>query len=310
MRRENFNPDHPITVSRFANGQMVVTNGHHRLHAAEDLGHKTVPIVVRNETGKSPRSVVPLHRAGKHARDIVDARQPRGPLDAKGLEEMENLAAKNTPKHIERANKVKSVSEEVPHNLNTPRNKIGLAALAGASASAYAGSKLHRNHKVSKRDDKFLTQYRDRISPNAEAGYKHLRRGVKSRRLDAGTNAVLGAGLIGHAGHLTSKKHFYVAGLEGVGGALTLKSAHNSANDARVWNAKVNAIKAKAKQREAEGIYGKDRHVDMAKSIMFEKGLSVGLPYPKGMRRAGGIRVGHLMHTRSGKTVSVRGSVG
>jgi len=309
INREGFKDTNPIEVSRFANGQMVVTNGHHRLRAAEDLGQKDVPVSIRNETGKAPRSVVPLYRSGRHARDIVDARKPRKPLSSSERKAMEELAAKDTPKYIERANKIKSVSEEIPHRLNTPRNKVAAAAVGAAGLTAYSTNRKP-NNKVSKKDDKFLSQYRDRISPSAEEGYKYLRRGTRNRQIDATANAGLGAGLLAHAGQQASKKNYFVAGLEAAGGALSLRSAHHNANEARIWNAKMGAIKAKAKQREAEGVYGKDRNVNIAKSMWVEKGLSVGLPYPKGVARRSGLRAGHLMRTRSGKTVSVRGSVG
>jgi hypothetical protein len=95
-----------------------------------------------------------------------------------------------------------------------------------------------------------------------------------------------------------------------LGGAIALKQANDNAKAARTWNAKANKIKERAYQRERDGEWGKGRNVDMAKSMWVEKGLSVGLPYPKGVLRRSGLRAGHLMRTRSGKTVSVRGSVG
>jgi len=307
---KGYDPSRPVEISRFSNGQMMVTGGHHRLHAVEDLGHPDVPVRIRNEPGKAPRSVVPLYDSAKYVKDVIMNRQPRKPLDSAGRARVRTLAAEKTPKHIEHLNRFKSRSEEAIQGLKTPRNKAIAAATAAAGATAYGAHKFNGNHKVSKKDDKFLTQYRDRISPSAEEGYKYLKRGEQSRRIDATGNALLGAGLIGHAGHLAGKKRYAIAGLEGLGGGIALKTAADSRNEAREWNAKRNKIKAAAIQRESEGVWGKERNVDLAKSIWFEKGISVGLPYPKGIRRAAGIRTGHLMHTRTGKTVSVRGSVG
>lgn len=308
IKTKGYDSSRPIEVSRFANGQMMVTGGHHRLHAVEDLGHKDVPVRVRNETGKAPRSVVPLYDSSKYIKDVIRNRQPRKPLDESGLKRVESLAAEKMPKRIERANRIKSVSEESIQRLKTPRNKAILSATGAAGVTAYGANKFNKKNQVSKRDDKFLTQYRDRISPNAEEGYRYLKRGANSRKVDATANAALGTGLLVHAGHIASKKR-PMAAIEALGGGIALKTAANSNADAKVWNAKLDKIKDAAKQREAAGTWGKDRKVDVAKSIWVEKGLRVGLPYPKGMRRAG-IRPGHLRRTSSGKTISVRGSVG
>jgi hypothetical protein len=308
IKDKGYDATRPIEVSRFSNGRMMVTGGHHRLHAVEDLGHPDVPVRVRNEPGKAPRSVVPLYDSAKYIKDVLRNRKPRGPLDSKGLERVKALAAQKTPKHIEHANRIKSRSEEAIQGLKTPRNKAIAAATTAAGATAYGANKLNDKNKVSKRDDKFLTNYRDRISPSAEEGYKYLKRGTRSRQYDAAGNAILGTGLLVHAGHIAAKKR-PMSAIEGIGGAVALKTAANSHAEAQEWNSKLNKIKSAAKVRESEGTWGRDRRVDVAKSIWVEKGLSVGLPYPKGMRRSG-IRPGHLRRTLSGKTVSVRGSVG
>lgn len=309
INQEGFKDTHPIEVSRFANGQMVVTNGHHRLKAAEDLGHSTVPIRVRNETAKAPRSFVPLYRSGRYVRDIVDARMPRKAMSEQELKSMENLAAKDLPKHIQHANKIKSVSEEIPHRLNTPKNKIGLAALGASGLGIYGTNKYHQN-KVSKRDDVFLQNYRDRISPQAESGYKYLKTGARNHRIDAVAEGALGTGLIGYSIKDLRHKNKSGAAIGILGGAISLNSAQRHAKASQEWNAKMNKIKQRAYQRERDGEWGKGRNIDVAKSLWVQKGLSVGLPYPKGVLRRTGIRSGHLMRTASGKTVSVRGSVG
>jgi hypothetical protein len=174
---------------------------------------------------------------------------------------------------------------------------------------AYAG-KFTNKGAVTKRDDKFIREYRNRISPSAEAGYKHLRSGVKSKRIDAVGDLALGGGLAHFAAKDFTRGRKGYAALGALGSALTVKGGINSIQSSREWNAKANAIKARAYQRARDGEWGKDRHVDMAKSLWVEKGLSVGLPYPKGMLKRPGIKAGHLMHTRTGKIVSVRGSVG
>jgi len=306
IRTHGFDEKRPIEVVRYRNNKMKVVGGHHRLRAAEMLGHHDVPVSISNETGNAPKSIVPMYKTSHYIRSVLANRKSNPAISEHDLD---SLAGKHIPKWQEKVNHVKSRSEEIARTAATPRNKAIIAGTSAAGAAAYGSHKLSTKNKVSKKDDKFLTQYRERISPSAEEGYKYLKRGEQSRRFDAAGNGLLGAGLVGHAGHLAGKKKYAVAGLEALGGGISLKTAAESHNEARVWNAKRNKIKAAAVQREAEGVWGKDRQVDVAKSIWVEKGLGVGLPYPKGMHRSG-IRPGHLMRTRTGKTVAVRGSVG
>lgn len=307
IRTHGFDEKRPIEVVRYRNGKMKVVGGHHRLRAAEMLGRHDVPVKISNETGNAPKSIVPMYKTSRYVRNVVRNRQPNKSMSHSDID---SLAGKHIPSWQQKFNNAKSRSEEIARAASTPRNKAIIAGTAAAGTAAYGSHKLSAKGKVSKRDDKFLAQYRDRISPSAEEGYKYLKSGERSRRFDAAGNAALGAGLIGHAGHLAGKKRFGIAGLEGLGGAIALKTAADSHNEARSWNAKRSKIKAAAIQREAEGVWGKNRNVDVAKSLWVKKGLSVGLHYPKGTIRRPGIRAGHLMRTASGKTVTVRGSVG
>ena len=306
IRNQGFDEKRPIEVVRYRNGKMKVVGGHHRLRASEMLGREHVPVRIANETGNAPKSIVPMYKTSRYVRNVLSARKSNPSMKPKDIDA---LANKNIPDWQKKVNSIKSKSEDIARSASTPRNKAVLAATGAAGATAYGAHKFYGSKKVSKNDDKFLRQYRDRISPNAEAGYKYLKSGTRSRQFDAAGNAALGTGLLVHAGHIATKKR-PMAALEGLGGAIALKTASDSYNDAKVWNAKMNKIKAAAKQREIDGVWGKDRRVDLAKSMWVEKGLSVGLPYPKGVLRRTGIRGGHLMRTASGKTVSVRGSVG
>ena len=204
------------------------------------------------------------------------------------------------------------------------KTKIVAGTGTGAGGTAYFEEQKHPRGQGGKfrskglvQKDAFLNQYRDRISPEAEAGYKQLRRGARSRNVEAGANTALGAGLI-HYGvkDLRSKSRLGPAALGALGGGLSLKSAADNARAARQWNAKANKIKERAYQRERDGEWGKGRQSTVAKSMWVEKGFSIkngmaiGMPKPKGMMRRPSLRAGHLMRTSSGKTVTVRGSVG
>lgn len=204
------------------------------------------------------------------------------------------------------------------------KTKIAAGTGTGVGGAIYFEEQKHPRGQGGKfrskglvQKDAFLNQYGNRISPEAEAGYKQLRRGARSRNVEAGASTALGAGLI-HYGvkDLRSKNRLGPAALGALGGGLSLKSAADNASAARQWNAKANKIKERAYQRERDGEWGKGRQSTVAKSIWVEKGFSIkngmaiGKPKPKGMIRRPSVRAGHLMRTTSGKTVTVRGSVG
>ena len=105
--------------------------------------------------------------------------------------------------------------------------------------------------------DRFLNQYGDRISPKAEEGYKYLKRGRNRRIADAGVSAGF-AGLSGGVGlHALKRGSKGWAAVGAAGAALSGVSAARSGNDAARWNSKLGKIKAKAKEREAAGKYGR-----------------------------------------------------
>jgi hypothetical protein len=223
-------------------------------------------------------------------------------------------ALKHAPKSkiLRRVSELEPKTTKASNSLLAVGSGIGaFGAFNSAQMQKLENKKFKELNGVSKRDDKFVRQYGNRISPQAEEGYKHLRRGAQSRYVESGASGALGAGLLAYSVKDLKAGNRLGAGLSGLGGALTLKSAADNASAARAWNAKANKIKERAYQRERDGEWGKGRQATVAKTMWLdvEKGLSVGLPYPKGMRRAG-IRPGHLRRTFSGKTISVRGSIG
>jgi len=191
-------------------------------------------------------------------------------------------------------------------------NALGIGAIGVGSTGSFNFAHLQNlQNKQDVKKDAFLDQYRNHISPKAEEGYKHLRRGAISRHVDSVGAGVLGTGMMAHSIRSVRHKNKPIAALELLGGALSNKTAYDTNRMAREWNAKANKIKAKAYERERNGELGPGRYTDMAKSMWVEKAaLSLVPKVPKGMLRTPSIRQGHLMHTRSGKIVSVRGSVG
>jgi hypothetical protein len=112
-----------------------------------------------------------------------------------------------------------------------------------------------------KADDRFLRQYKERISPEAERGYKYLKRGRNVRVADAAVSsgfAGLSGGLGAHALRRGSKGW---AAVGAAGAGLSGISALRSGNEAHRWNSKMGKIKAKAKERAAAGQYGRGREV-------------------------------------------------
>jgi hypothetical protein len=124
-----------------------------------------------------------------------------------------------------------------------------------------------------KADDRFLRRYRSRISPEAERGYKYLKRG----RNEGVGQAVVGSTAAGITGAATAfaardakrlglrRGHGRLAaGLTAAGAGITAwngVTAAQGAKKARSWNGKLKRIEAKAKERESLGQYGRSREV-------------------------------------------------
>lgn len=113
-------------------------------------------------------------------------------------------------------------------------------------------------------NDRFLREYGNRISPEAEKGYKYLKRGRNARTADAAISGGF-AGLSGGLGvHALKRGSKGWAAVGGAGAALSSISAARSGRDAARWNSKMGKIKAKGKERAAAGEYGNGRLVTKA----------------------------------------------
>lgn len=146
---------------------------------------------------------------------------------------------------------------------------IGALTLQAANVGGdvVANRVLSRESGMSKRDDRFLRRYRDRISPAAEEGYRYLRSGRNARL----GNTAVSAGFAGLSGGLAlhalrhGSKGWAAAG--GAGALLSAAAASSSAKDAARWSSKMGKIRAKAREREAAGVYGMGRRPEVVKSI-------------------------------------------
>lgn len=186
------------------------------------------------------------------------------------------------------------------HEVPAVRAAAGAAA-AGSGVLALRKIGNRKSRKVDKRDDRFLRENRERISPKAEAGYEYLRAGRNRYRRNAATSGALSGVNAGLAVHSAIKRQPVWAGAAGTLSVVSGMNAYDSAQDAKRWNSKMDKIKARAYQRKADGIYGKGRMgetMDVAKAF--------GLPLRP--RLSYGTRVGGIVR-RGSKTFTRRGSI-
>lgn len=210
------------------------------------------------------------------------------------------FAAKNRPAL---AKPLRAVIEAEP-----VASRVSNAAVPVALGTGAGGSLLYskiqaqeariQGGKVKKRDDRFLREYRNRISPKAEAGYNYLRAGRNAAR----TDTALSAGFAGVSGALAQQAYVrrqpVLAAIGGTSAALNSVEAYRSGSKARRWNGKMNKIKARAYQRARDGEYGRigPQPEELAKALI-----------PKLRPRAGSI--GRRRTAAGITTYTTRGSV-
>lgn len=143
--------------------------------------------------------------------------------------------------------------------------RAGAAGALGLQAANLAGDVvanrvLARESGFEKRDDRFLADYRLRISPAAEVGYQRLRRERNRRDALAGVSAggALGAGALTAA--LLRRKPV-LAGIAAGSTVAGAVSAGGYLTDRRRLESKMEQIRAKAREREGLGVYGVGRLV-------------------------------------------------
>jgi hypothetical protein len=115
--------------------------------------------------------------------------------------------------------------------------------------------------KAEDKRDRFLRGYSSRISPDAERGYRTLKHGRNQQAAQAAgaaTMAGLGGWLTHHEVSTRPRNKPAVA----VTAASTLASAYTAASNAagaHRYDRKMGKIKAKARSRRAQGLYGPGR---------------------------------------------------
>jgi hypothetical protein len=122
-----------------------------------------------------------------------------------------------------------------------------------------AAARAKQPEQLSMFEKSFLSRYGDRISPNAEAGYRHLRSERNENVASAIGNtslAGLSAGVLAHEGHTLSKP---AAALTGAGGLAAAYTALHSTRTAKRRQTSMKKIEQKAHARAALGLYGPDR---------------------------------------------------
>lgn len=151
-----------------------------------------------------------------------------------------------------------------------------------------------RRRKVAKADDRFLRQYRERISPDAERGYEYLRAGRNNARAQTlGWGALTAGSVAGVPGLM--RKHPVLAGASAASAGASSYLTAQQGGKARRWERRMSKIRARAYQRERDGQFGRGR---VGKSMPMPRSTPV---KPGFATRSGGIvRSGSKTFTRRG----------
>lgn len=139
IKREGFDSSNPLRLLRYKDGSVKINEGHHRLRAAEMLGHRSVPVHVSDVDSSKPRTWVPLAMRGVHRKRLADARKPEPQLPSADLK---SLAQKRTGllgSAWNKANTVVDPSAALTRLSSSHGGKAGLAAAGGAAATVAGG---------------------------------------------------------------------------------------------------------------------------------------------------------------------------
>lgn len=193
-------------------------------------------------------------------------------------------------------------------------NALGIVSIGTGSAGSlnYAAQQKLEAQQVKKRDDRFLREHRDRISPEAEKGYRYLRRG---RNDAAGASALFGGLAAANVGSALYSRRAYGSGKLGTGMALangiaagyTGITAIDQGEKAYRWNSKMGKISAKGRERAAGGVYGRGR-VPMSPEV--EKALlAPRIRMASPLMRKPALKASYVGTSVAGRKFTVRGSV-
>lgn len=253
----------------------------------------------------------------KRARKLSEVSGTLG-LTALGLRSPEIAAAvaRRAPKT---AKPLKKLIAKEPQYTKAS-NALGIGAIGTGSIGSFNFAHLQgleakrEKNAVAKRDDKFLQDYKERISPKAEASYRRMKQQRSKRGVLAAAEGGLGGGLMAYGAKEYARGHKGNAALSVLGGALSLNNASDHLSSAKGYNRAIGGIKAKAKERATLNQYGTGRvskqQVDVAKAFMAVRAPQWGLGRPKGILRKPAVKRAYVMRTSSGKQIAVRGSIG
>lgn len=194
------------------------------------------------------------------------------------------------------------------------------AAVGGKNQRAASRKALSR---IKKRDDRFLREYRDRISPKAEAGYERMR---SDRNRFRRNSAIAGGLAVSNALsgiHYARRRNPIMTAGSALAGTAMVAAAADQAHAARGYNRKMESnIRRRAKIRAQQGYYGEGRGLqptDPTSKTRIKKGLMsavraprlapAGKPRVPRMPKSYGVRRGGLVKLPSGRQISRRGSV-
>lgn len=209
---------------------------------------------------------------------------------------------------LARTGAVKRIVAAEPRATNAS-NTLGIMSLGTGAIGSFNYAGIQRaetkadEKAIKKRDDRFLRNYRNRISTDAEAGYQYLRHGRNVARADSAANAAISAGSTA-AGVMAARvfrgpMRALTVGSDAVVAVHTGRNSAKSYQKQKRWNEHMNKIKARAYQRAADGEYGRDRVIGKAL-------IPTGALKPKvlnGTRAGGVVRRGMTTYTRRGSIV-------
>jgi len=157
----------------------------------------------------------------------------------------------------------------VEPKLTRASDAVGIASIATGSAGAFNGAGVQRREvkaldttpsRVAKAgDDRFLSHYRDRISPKAELGYDRLRGDRRSAIGSAVLNTTATAAGADYAAEALKRGRRGWASLGATMVATSGAAAASNVKTARRRGQQMGRIKAKAYERAGTGVYGEGR---------------------------------------------------
>lgn len=139
---KNFLPDNPVEVTRYKNGEAMVTGGHHRVRAAEMQGMGEMPIKILESNEERPHSRTPLFNRNKFRNDVEAARRPTPKMDKDAIHAK---ATESIPKWQEGINNIKAKAE-IGHKAGKYVERYGKPKFAiPAAGTAAAGTLAYKN---------------------------------------------------------------------------------------------------------------------------------------------------------------------